>query len=238
MKKCRILAMVLVLLLLLSGCGAATAMDATNGSAFGRTETESASEASLSDGTTGNTTLLPYSQKLVRKIWLDAETDDMDALLTTVEERIAELGGYVEAREMQNGSAYATRRYRYGSMTIRIPAEKLDSFVGDVSGASNIVSNRETTEDVTLSYVESESRVTALETEQTRLLELLAQAENMEDILKIENRLTEIREDLETVKSKLRVYDNLVSYGTVYLEITEVKEYTVVEPEPETIWQM
>ena len=68
------------------------------------------------------------------------------------------------------------------------------------------------------------------------LLELLAKAESMEDILKIENRLTKIREELETVKSKLRVYDNLVNYGTVYLNIREVVEYTVVD-EPETVWE-
>ena len=53
----------------------------------------------------------------------------------------------------------------------------------------------------------------------------------------IESRLTEVREELERVKSQLRVYDNLVSYSTVNLSIREVREYTVVEPEPETVWE-
>ena len=244
MKKRRLLAILLVLTLLLSGCGGAASMESVSGAENGKSTYDDAmaepmatEAASLGSGESGNATKLPANQKLVRKIWLEAETEDMDALLKTVEGRIAELGGYVEDRKMENGSIYSSRRYRYGSMTVRIPADKLDSFVGDVSGAANIVSNRETTEDVTLSYVENESKVTALETEQTRLLELLAKAESMEDILKIESRLTKIREELETVKSKLRVYDNLVNYGTVYLDITEVREYTVVEPEPETIWQ-
>jgi len=240
MKMRILIAIALVLVLLLSGCGAmesagsampaekenSAVMDSANGSL-----TESGSPSA------GAQTALPVNQKLVRKIWLDAETEDMDALLKNVEERVAQLGGYVESREVENGSIYASRRYRHGSLTIRIPAEKLDSFVDQVSEFSNITSNKETTDDVTLSYVESESRVVALETEQTRLLELLAQAENMEEILQIESRLTDIRAELEKVKSKLRLYDNLVSYGTVYLDITEVKEYTVVEPEPETIWE-
>lgn len=244
MKKCRFLAILLVLMLLVSGCGGMAATDSVGSAEIGKSTYEDAmaepmatEAASLANGGTGSETKLPVNQKLVRKIWLEAETEDMDALLKSVEDRIAELGGYVEDRKMENGSIYASRRYRYGSMTVRIPADKLDSFVDQVSGASNIVSNRETTEDVTLSYVENESKVKALETEQTRLLELLAKAESMEDILKIENRLTKIREELETVKSKLRVYDNLVNYGTVYLNITEVQEFTVVEPEPETVWQ-
>ena len=53
--------------------------------------------------------------------------------------------------------------------------------------------------------------------------------------MKIEKRLTEVRTDLENVTSQLRVYDNLVSYSTIYLHLDEVKEYTVVE-EPETFW--
>lgn len=76
------------------------------------------------------------------------------------------------------------------------------------------------------------SRITALETEESRLLELLAAAANMSDLLEIESRLTEVRTELEKVKSQLRIYENQVSYGTIYLTVSEVKEYTVVE-EPE-----
>ena len=67
-------------------------------------------------------------------------------------------------------------------------------------------------------------------------MELLAKAETMEDLLKIESRLTDVRTELEEVTSQLRLYDNLVDYGTIYLNLCEVREYTVVE-EPETVWQ-
>lgn len=238
MKTTKLLALLLALSLLLAGCGGM----ATNGAASaGGTKSEAfdmvtdagaAPEIESADAQSS----MPVNQKLIRKIWLDAETEDMDTLLGSVEERIAQLGGYVEGRQVRNGSAYSNRRYRNADLTVRIPADKLDQFVDHVSGASNITNNRETTEDVTLSYVEHESKVKALETEQTRLLELLAKAESMEDILKIESRLTNIRTQLEQVKSQLRLYDNLVNYSTVYLNITEVKEYTQVV-EPETLWE-
>ena len=94
----------------------------------------------------------------------------------------------------------------------------------------------ETAEDITLSYVATESRITALETEQKRLLELLAKADSMNDILQIEARLTDVRTELEEVNSKLRLYDNQINYATIYLNLSEVKEYTIVT-EPETVWQ-
>ena len=234
MKITKIIAVLLAVIIVLCGCGATSKAPAAAGGDYvlnespelGRFDKESSTEA----------TNLPINQKLIRKIWLDAETEDMASLLKNVEERIAQLGGYVEARQIKNGSVYSGRSYRYADLTIRIPSAKLDSFVAGVAEASNVTDTKETTEDVTLSYVENESKIVALETEQTRLLELLTQAKTMDDILKIENRLTNIRSQLEQLKSQLRLYDNLVSYGTIYLSITEVTEYTPVD-EPQNMWE-
>lgn len=238
MKFTKLLAILLVVSLLLAGCGAESNGAMSAGSAMDKSYEMSyeAPEAGIVKDTAATQTAMPINQKLIRKIWLDAETEEMEPLLTAVEERIAQLEGYVEARQIRNGSVYSGKRYRSAELTIRIPAQQLDAFVQSVEDASNITNTRETTDDVTLSYVEHESQVKALETEQARLLELLAKAETMEDILKIESRLTNIRGQLEKVKSQLRVYDNQVNYGTVYLNITEVKEYTPVQ-EPETLWE-
>ena len=100
---------------------------------------------------------------------------------------------------------------------------------------SNVVSYNESQEDVTLTYVSTESRVKALETEQERLLELLSKAENMSDLLEIEARLTDVRYELENVTSQLRVLANKVDYATVNLYISQVKVYTEVEEQ--TVWQ-
>jgi hypothetical protein len=75
----------------------------------------------------------------------------------------------------------------------------------------------------------------ALQTEETRLLELMAKAETMSDLLEIEARLTDVRYELERVTSQLRSYDDLVNYATIYLNIEEVKEYTPVAEK--TRWQ-
>lgn len=190
----------------------------------------------LADSVQSTSVAVNPGQKLVRKIWLATETEDMDTLLSGIDQRIAELGGYAESRNIYNGSQYSGRRYRSAELTVRIPADKLDTFVEHMSENTNITSNKETADDITLSYVATQSRITALETEEQRLLELLAQAKDMSDLLQIEGRLTQVRTELEQVKSQLMVYDNQVSYGTVYLTINEVTEYTVTE-EPETVWE-
>ena len=242
----RYIALILALVLaagLLCGCGAKSdAAIKGNGALMDEMEMESPGAPQGSDtalySTTDNTaaTQTPVNQKLVRKVWLDAETDDLDTLLQQIDQKISALSGYAESREVYHGSASAAKRYRRATLTVRIPVAQLDAFVGHVTELSNITSSNETADDITLTYIATESRVKALQTEHDRLLELLAKAENMADLLKIEERLTEVRADLEEVTSKLKLYDNMVDYATIYLELSEVKEYTDTT-EPETVWQ-
>lgn len=244
MKKCLVWILVIILCMgLLTACGGkSTVADedyrgALNDAAEGAIEYSTEIGTSLSGAGTVNTQPATTSQKLIRKIRLEAETEDLDALLEAITEKINQLGGYIEQQEIYHGSPSAQRRYRRGTLTIRIPAEKLNEFVDKVTAESNIISSNETSDDVTLRYVAIQSRISALETEQTRLLELLAKAETTKDLLEIEERLTEVRTELEDITSQLRVMDNQVNYGTVTLTVSEVKEYTVIEEEPETVWQ-
>lgn len=183
-----------------------------------------------------NSSGLPENRKLIQTVNMQAETENLDTVLQQIDARIAELGGYVESSNIQNGSAYEGSRYRSASITVRVPAKDLDAFIDKVGQVTNIVSSRKTVEDVTLSYVATESRMKALQTEETRLLELMAKAETMNDLLTVEKRLTEVRTELEQVTSALRVYDNQVDYATIHLSVSEVKEFTEVT-EPETVWQ-
>lgn len=127
--------------------------------------------------------------------------------------------------EAPTGTPAAAR----ADLTIRIPADQLANFVSQVSEISNVTSSRESAEDVTLSYADTESRKKALETEQDRLLELMEQAETTEDLLAIESRLTDVRYQLESAASQLKLYDSLVSYSTVYLTVEEVQKLTPVQ---------
>ena len=104
-----------------------------------------------------------------------------------------------------------------------MPADKLNAFLDEALGKLHVTNRSENVEDITLRYTDLESRVKALETEQERLFELMAKAENVDAIIAIESRLSEIRYELESIKSSLRSYDNQVVYSTVYLYIKEVK---------------
>lgn len=243
MKKKKLLTLLLCAALLasvLTGCGSTSKTTAAyyNSAAdsVAAQENSKAEEAANSIGisATGAGENLA-DQKLVKRVYIDAETEDLDPLLAGLNEKLSSLGGYVEYQDIYNGSTYASRRYRSATMTIRVPAEKLDSFVSQVEDTSNVVSVSQSQENVTLTYVATESRMKALETEQARLLELMDQAETMADLLEIEARLTDVRSELEQITSQLRVLSNQVDYATVELSIEQVTVYTQVEKQ--TVWQ-
>lgn len=249
MKMKKYLSLILCTILvcsLLAGCGSGSKsetmssnyyMDAAPAAAEEMGEVNSArgADAGLADTADNGSSALPESRKWIVTMYLSAETDDLDALTAALDEKILALNGYVEDQNVYNGSAYSGRRYRNATLTIRIPAEDADKFTEEVSGIANVVSKEKNLEDVTLNYVATESRVQALETEQARLLELLAKAENMTDLLEIEARLTDVRYELENYTSQLKLYDNQIDYATIHLDISEVQEYTPVE-EP-TMWE-
>ena len=95
-----------------------------------------------------------------------------------------------------------------------------------VGELGNVTQENESVEDVTLQYVDVESHKKALETEQARLMELLSTAENMEDLLAIESKLSDIRYEIESYESQLRLLDNQIDYSTVHVEIFEVERMT------------
>ena len=176
-------------------------------------------------------------RKLIRTVDLNLETENYDSLMEGLEQEINRLGGYIEYKDAYHGSYNSkTKGYRRNAnITARIPANKLDEFTGKVAEIGNITYESESVEDVTLQYVDLSSHKKMLMTEQERLMELLENADTMEDIITIESRLSEVRYQIESMESQLRTFDNQVDYSTVHIFIEEVERYT---PQPEkTTWE-
>ncbi len=175
-------------------------------------------------------------RKLIRTVDMSVESTSYDSALEAIKSQVSASGGYVEYIYSYNGSSYSSyKATRSSDLTLRIPAENLDTFLGAVSDICNVISSNESVTDVTLTYVDLESRIKILETEQERLLELLEEAESVEDIITIEERLSEVQYELESKESTKRTYDNHINYSTVTLYLKEVQELT---PTVElTVWE-
>ena len=241
MKHTRILTLLLCMVLLLTACGSNAPtkemdMALDNGyyapdGEYGRVPGETMASSELKSDSAGLTEIPAGDRKLIKTVTINAETEHYDDLIPALDEKIIALGGYVESRE--TGSY--TRDRRWSRMVVRIPAEQLAGFVAHVGENANVLSTSEQTQDVTLQYADTEAKITALKTEQNLLLELLAEAQNLGEILEIEARLSDVTYELERYESQKRSYDNRIVYATVTLSIQEVRTLTPVEKP--TVWK-
>ena len=126
MRRVFALFLSLVLLLSLAGCGAESmSMNGTASDSMAESPNYKGEVGvELEDSAVQESPQLPENRKLVQKVWLNAETEDMDQTLSQVNARISELSGYVEAQNIYNGSAYSGNRYRTAELTVRIPADQ------------------------------------------------------------------------------------------------------------------
>ena len=164
------------------------------------------------------------SQKLIRYLDYTIETKEFDTFVQELGELVSTAKGYVEQSEVSQDEAqsYAQGK-RYASYTLRIPADGLEAFKQEFQEKGTITRQSERVEDVTLNYVDVESHITALKTEQDSLLKMLEQADTIETILAIQNQLTQVRYQLESYESQKRTYDNDINYSTVYVYVQEVE---------------
>lgn len=163
------------------------------------------------------------SRKLIVTVNLDTETKNYDESMKVITDKVSSLGGYIED---MNTSNYSYNTARNCKMTIRVPSKNLKEFLGVVENTLNVTNYRRSAEDVTLDYVDTESRISALKVEQERLEEFLGKAQTIEEVMQIEARMTEVRYQLENFESIKRTYDNKIDYATVYLDVREVVIYS------------
>ncbi len=170
-------------------------------------------------------------EKIIKTVDLTVETKEFDNYLTLLKSNVSKFGGYVENSESNYGRyEYSTRRAYY---IVRIPANKLEDFLASASEKGTIISKNEQQSNVTLEYVDIQSRINAYKTERETLTNLLSMATSLADTLSIQERLSEVNYQIETYTSKLNILENRVSYSTVSVDITEVERITETEP---TLW--
>lgn len=175
----------------------------------------------------------PVERKLIRNVSMHLETREFDALTKSISDAVTFFGGYMEQSDVSGNSLYWSdeRSSRCSNLTARIPENKLDAFLTEVSGQGNVTYKNESVQDVTLQYTDITSRKKTLQMEQDRLWELLEKAESIDAVIALEARLSEVRYQLESIESQLRTLDNQIVYSTVYLSIQEVQVLTSTDPD-------
>lgn len=185
-------------------------------------------EAPAEDG--GQTEDRLANAKMVYTASIEAETQEFDSCAAALEKLVEDLGGYLE---YASTSSYGDGSRR-ASYTVRVPAGAFKGFLTSVGEISHVVSQDKNADNISERYYDLESRLATQRTKMDRLLALLAKAETMEDIIDLENAISETEYQIEQLTGSLRHYDSLVDFATIEIGLREVLRLTTVEEAPPT----
>ncbi len=218
MKSLKFFAALLAVLFISSGCGANSGK--ASGANFATldynykdasSETGSAiTEENISD------------RKIIYTAYLNIESTGYDESYKKIKALITSSNGYISESSYTGRGINGSHKERYCSVTARIPAESYSAFLDAMSDVGKITALTEHTADVTASYYDYEARIAALEVQEERLLAMLSETKDINSLILIEERLSEVRYEIENYESSLNYLKNAVDYSTVVIYLDEV----------------
>ena len=167
--------------------------------------------------------------KMIYTASVDMESTEFDDAVQAIAALTAECGGYYESSSMSDRG-----RSRSASFTVRVPAEQYRAFLEKAGTLCHVTYQQETAEDVSETYFDTAGRLETQKTKLARLQELLAEASHMDDVIVIENEISDTEEMIDRLSGTLRHYDALVAYSTVFISLQEVKVLTEIPVVTET----
>jgi len=168
-------------------------------------------------------------RKIVRTANLELEVEDVSAAVREVEGAAVAAGGFVSESNVfidqpepdDGGSVEAPRRTQTATVTIRVPAGEYGGVMEQLRGiAKQIRSERSEASEVTEEYTDLEARLRNLEATEASYLELLTGAGEIPDILLVQDRLSQVRLEIEQVQGRINLLDNLTDLATITIQLS------------------
>ena len=159
--------------------------------------------------------------KLIYTAHMSLQSTEFDDTCQSVKSLAAGCGGYIESESISNGSI-SSSALRNASFVIRVPAERYEDFIRGIGEDCRVVSMDQSMTDIAEQYFDAEQKLETLRNKHDRLEELLSRADNMSDIIVLENELSDTEYQINRYQGTLNKYDSLVNFSTVSISLREV----------------
>jgi hypothetical protein len=173
-----------------------------------------------SAGGSGSQSLL--DRKIVRTATLKLTVENVGTGVANVERIATAAGGFVSGSNLtiENPTGDEPERRQVATLTIRVPSSSYASVMSELRGvAEEVTSETSNASEVTEEYTDLQSRLRTLEATENRYLELLSQAEAIDEILTVQDRLNTVVSEIEQVKGRMNLLDDLTDLATITVEL-------------------
>lgn len=162
-------------------------------------------------------------QMIIQNADVSIVAEDPRQTMTTIVNMTKEMGGFVVTSDMSMTKLENGEEAPQGSITIRVPAEKMnDAFekIKTGQGVVEVISEHISGQDVTKEYTDLASRKRNLEDAEARLRDIMNAATRTEDVLAVHNQLTQVREQIEVIQGQMQYYEQAAAFSAIAVTIT------------------
>ncbi|MDT0214935.1 DUF4349 domain-containing protein [Rothia sp. ARF10] len=156
-------------------------------------------------------------QKLVRRAHLQLKVEALPDAASQVRSIAARQGGVVVGEELYSGER---GRDTSGTVTISVPADRLDATIELIAKVGEVQFRNSSSEDVTGTYVDTQARVTSMTASVARIRDLLSRASNVNDLVALENELSQRQAELDALTAQLDSLKDSVSMSPVSVTLS------------------
>ena len=158
---------------------------------------------------------------VIKNASISISVADPSKSMTTISKMAEDMGGFVVSanvyKEQLGGGVEVPR----ASITVRVPAEKLNAALDIIRGESKVtpISESLNSQDVTNEYIDLQSRQKNLEAAEADLVKIMDEAYKTEDVLTVYNQLVSIREQIEVIKGQIKYYSESAHFSAISIEL-------------------
>jgi len=166
-------------------------------------------------------------RKIVRSATLELSVENVGAAVQEIENIAVAGSGFVSGSSVfvesqpEEDTGVTPRRTQTGTVTIRVPADAYPSIMTQLRALSKeVLAETSDASEVTEEYTDLQARIRNLEATENQYLELLKKAEQIPDILTVQDRLNQVRGEIEQAKGRLQVLDDLTALATITVRLS------------------
>lgn len=250
MKRLYPYSLVLIAAILLGACGSARSPEFSGGAPAAEEpyydaapvpgyEESSAVEQPASANGGGDASATQVQRLVIQNADLAVVVSDVELRMKEIQEMAADMGGFVVSSNLYKGYTSDYTPVPEASLTIRVPAERLDEALEFIKkDAVEVQNENRSGTDVTAEYVDLKSRLKTYEAAEKELTELMENSQNADEVINIFNQLMYYREQIELVKGQIKYYEEAAALSAVSIRLIAeetIKPVTIGKWEPKGV---
>jgi hypothetical protein len=156
-------------------------------------------------------------RRIIKEGEISFETSDNSETRNLINKSVKEFKAYISQDNVTDLKYSIENR-----ITIRVPSENFEALLTKIAESAKELDSRNiSATDVTEEYVDIESRLKTKKELENRYKTLLNKAGTVEEILKIEKQIGDLRTEIESIEGRFKYLNDRISYSTLTIVFYE-----------------